>query len=707
MLFALFLLSMTSCFLEEEGVLDVVPADGDADVDSVEDSDLDVLDEGDVLPGSCSDGLTNGSETDVDCGGSDCTPCGDGRSCHVGSDCLNGSCTDGTCQPPTCDDGVRNGRENGVDCGGACAPCPHGLACTEQSDCAPWGYCFDGRCDVVGDGRDGPLDLAGGIRIVNQVRSSASGFLGNSVLEVESPEAAGFEPGQRVLVHQTVGPHAGLWEEQIVKNVGTGTLSLQLPLRNSYANSEGSKAQVVVVPRFSTISLTDGALITAPEWDGSTGGILALKANGSITVGAGCAIDMAGRGFRGAATSATPSSSGARGEGTGGAATTSTMPNRNGGGGGGRGDCVVPLMASGGGGGHAATGSTGAFGQECHTAGAAGRAVGGDALQEIHLGGGGGSGAAAASGRGGGGGHGGGLIYLSAVQLVVDGELSVAGEPGCAEVDDSGCGSGGGGGGAGGTVLVKATEVEVELGHLSAPAGPGGDDPDNCGVAGGSGAQGRVFLVADTSSGSNIPVRSAVGACSEAGSCPMSAARCCADLLVDRPTAGDGHYWVDPDLRGPLRAYCDLSSDGGRGYTMIRVEDSALAGTQATYERACGLWGMEIIVPRSRSHALAIQTWNDGVLPNLVNVFPSESSAEGLSAWHGICGGSPCVFWLSNTDDADCEDDIFQPDGDNEPHLRLYRVGPNCEIGEDYGRWNDHDRDTVAIQGWVICSPNE
>ena len=48
---------------------------------------------------SCTDGIQNGDETGVDCGGSNCSAC------------------------PTCTDGIQNGNETGVDCGGNCAPC--------------------------------------------------------------------------------------------------------------------------------------------------------------------------------------------------------------------------------------------------------------------------------------------------------------------------------------------------------------------------------------------------------------------------------------------------------------------------------------------------------------------------------------------------------------------------------------------------------
>ncbi|MDP4999802.1 MAG: M43 family zinc metalloprotease [Saprospiraceae bacterium] len=83
---------------------------------------------------TCEDGIQNGDETGVDCGGS-CTPCGqtepdptceDGiqNGDETGVDC-GGSCTPcGQTEPdPTCEDGIQNGDETGVDCGGSCIPC--------------------------------------------------------------------------------------------------------------------------------------------------------------------------------------------------------------------------------------------------------------------------------------------------------------------------------------------------------------------------------------------------------------------------------------------------------------------------------------------------------------------------------------------------------------------------------------------------------
>ena len=46
---------------------------------------------------TCSDGITNGSETDVDCGGPNCPRCDNSMSCIHGGDCTSGVCLNGVC----------------------------------------------------------------------------------------------------------------------------------------------------------------------------------------------------------------------------------------------------------------------------------------------------------------------------------------------------------------------------------------------------------------------------------------------------------------------------------------------------------------------------------------------------------------------------------------------------------------------------------
>jgi hypothetical protein len=85
---------------------------------------------------TCSDGAKNGAESDVDCGGPICAACPDGAACGAMSDCQSGSCQAAICAAPSCSDGVKNGAELGVDCGAACGKgCPDGAPCGAAADC--------------------------------------------------------------------------------------------------------------------------------------------------------------------------------------------------------------------------------------------------------------------------------------------------------------------------------------------------------------------------------------------------------------------------------------------------------------------------------------------------------------------------------------------------------------------------------------------
>lgn len=51
----------------------------------------------DAAAASCSDGIVNGRETGVDCGGPDCPACSDGQGCRVASDCAGHACRSAVC----------------------------------------------------------------------------------------------------------------------------------------------------------------------------------------------------------------------------------------------------------------------------------------------------------------------------------------------------------------------------------------------------------------------------------------------------------------------------------------------------------------------------------------------------------------------------------------------------------------------------------
>jgi hypothetical protein len=53
---------------------------------------------GSCVAPSCTDHVRNGTETDVDCGGSNCPRCARTERCASPSDCESGSCSQATCR---------------------------------------------------------------------------------------------------------------------------------------------------------------------------------------------------------------------------------------------------------------------------------------------------------------------------------------------------------------------------------------------------------------------------------------------------------------------------------------------------------------------------------------------------------------------------------------------------------------------------------
>ena len=100
---------------------------------------------------TCSDGVRNQNETDIDCGGTVCSGCGLGRVCFAGTDCVSTVCRQtfvgfGVCYVATCADGAQNSTETDVDCGGGLCPgCANGKKCNAAADCAS-ASCVNGAC---------------------------------------------------------------------------------------------------------------------------------------------------------------------------------------------------------------------------------------------------------------------------------------------------------------------------------------------------------------------------------------------------------------------------------------------------------------------------------------------------------------------------------------------------------------------------------
>ena len=465
--------------------------------------------------GSCNAGYAdcdanagNGCEVDTrvdlnNCGrcGSGCSPVANGAVACAGGACVIGGCGQGFAD---CDHAEANGCE--ADLGsdvGNCGGC--GVACAFFERCAA-GACVQRE---YGTGIDVALAVANGQTVtLNQTRSPGAGTAGAPTLNVAS--SMGFAANQLVLVHQTQGATAGTWELAIVMGVVNNALTLARPLKNSYLNGGADHAQVIVVPQFTDVNVNAGGVVTAPAWDGSTGGILAFEASGTTTIDG--AVTMTGLGFRGTGHGCTyRCAQGISGESAAGPGSGNWAQNGSGGGGGQQGqDCGM-----GGGGSYGTQGSNGPDGgcgmcSPCPHHGGVGGDVAGDPDlgRALLFGGAGGEGGGDEDGSyPGAGGNGGGIILMHAAKVVVTGSVSSLGRAGAGGVQGqcgAGAGMGGGGGGAGGAIRLLSNDATLGANLVTSSGGAGGTC-GGAGGAGGTGGSGRIAVKAPLIAGTTSP----------------------------------------------------------------------------------------------------------------------------------------------------------------------------------------------------------
>ncbi|MBM4783538.1 MAG: hypothetical protein GQE15_38175, partial [Archangiaceae bacterium] len=118
-------------------------------------------------PPGCGDGVLNGQESSIDCGGPTCLKCALSKACNANSDCTSSVCSGGRCVGSVCENGVKDSTEADVDCGGSCTlACATGSTCSQPRDCAS-NLCVSGRCisdacqDRVRNGAEADVDCGG------------------------------------------------------------------------------------------------------------------------------------------------------------------------------------------------------------------------------------------------------------------------------------------------------------------------------------------------------------------------------------------------------------------------------------------------------------------------------------------------------------------------------------------------------------------
>lgn len=97
------------------------------------------------------DGVMNGTETDIDCGGGEPTnakKCPEGKGCKAPTDCVWGFCTNNVCEGHK--PGRKDGDQTDIDCGGTMSPaCDWDKSCLVDDDCTSKA-CGDTKKCLVG-----------------------------------------------------------------------------------------------------------------------------------------------------------------------------------------------------------------------------------------------------------------------------------------------------------------------------------------------------------------------------------------------------------------------------------------------------------------------------------------------------------------------------------------------------------------------------
>lgn len=172
-------------------------------------------------------------------------------------------------------------------------------------------------------GRDGAKTVSAANTVVNAYASLNAGAARNAtaitvadITTLATGFAAPLDKGDLILIIQMAGAtiasavdsagygavtalgNAGHYEFAGVESVTGNQITLACGLKNDYTGATG-KTQVIRVPQYTTLTIASGASITAPAWDGSTGGVVAVHAETTLQLDG--KIDVSAKGFRGGA----------------------------------------------------------------------------------------------------------------------------------------------------------------------------------------------------------------------------------------------------------------------------------------------------------------------------------------------------------------------------------------------------------------------
>ncbi len=184
-------------------------------------------------------------------------------------------------------------------------------------------------------GIHGPRTVTAANTIVNEYTAVTANVLAgsttitvaNSALNANGRFTGNLAPGDMIMIYQPVGAiirnqfdvangadttwgridpgnyyGCGRYEFQQVRSVPNATtIELECGTTYDYYAVGGTprKVQVIRVPRFTTLTINAGGVLTCDDWNGTVGGVLVVEVQGNTVINAGGSIDATARGFRG------------------------------------------------------------------------------------------------------------------------------------------------------------------------------------------------------------------------------------------------------------------------------------------------------------------------------------------------------------------------------------------------------------------------
>ena len=315
--------------------------------------------------------------------------------------------------------------------------------------------------------------------------------------------AGTFSNNDLILIHQTKGTSAGVWELNKILSGGGGTsLTLKYDLMNTYTdNGVVSNAQVIELKEYD--GLTSGSL-SCPGWDGAKGGIVAWFDKASTTIDG--TLTFTDHGFRHSTeyknSNGPVESNQGEGSGTG---TFETTEGRtaSGTGAGGGGDAGTDGGGNGSGGGSGGSKSAGSTGYNVGYS----TADGGQALWEtygsvVSLGGGAGGRVSGSGGDAGSAGtDGSGIAFIYGKSITITGTVALSSSDGDLTGDSSTYSSGAGGAGS---IILSGEDIDIGTAKITASGG----QAKGTSKYGGDG--GIVALYSSSITGSSTPTLESV-----------------------------------------------------------------------------------------------------------------------------------------------------------------------------------------------------